>query len=370
MIVGLVALAAMTGGVAGAGVSAGDSQVNSPTDVIVDDTVDVELQINITDFNMSSGDNATIIEFSNASMALTDRTTVTASNFNASGGPEVNTTSENTANQNVTVTVNGTNTAATKLNLTVTVTDVRVEAGATGDDSRKLSVVLDDADGETEVTDTGLTFNVNDRKGGEVETDGTVFQGETVENVEDAAFVPEAFTNSNDDVLDNPIPEAQPTGSYTDNTNTLIVRSPEISSLEIKNPQGEDVAGGTLLNSELAEVAVDYNYQVSENLTLTVSEGGSDVTQEVLAEGNTSSVYGGNSGQAQVRSSTVADGVSFYLDFTGEVGTYDITVEGADDLDFGDATALTTSTSVTPPSRPPSPSSMTSRPRSRCRAPM
>jgi major cell surface glycoprotein (TIGR04216 family) len=94
-----------------------------------------------------------------------------------------------------------------------------------------------------------------------------------------------------------------------------------------------DVAGATLLQSnEDAVVSVDYNFAGADDVQLTVEEaGGLDVTNEIVDSTNPITDTTGS--------------VTFDLDPQDvSTGTYTFTVEGADDLDFGDATQSTTVT--------------------------
>jgi hypothetical protein len=177
--------------------------------------------------------------------------------------------------------------------------------------------------------------------GGEIYDGATVYQGE-----EDITFVDQngntvsSLTGVSGDaegqVLSPPIPQDQTVGYYSadgtssyDSVYDVAVDQPRVTSFDVNNQSGKDIAGGSIeeANANLTVVA-EYNYGAAEPLELTVEgEGGIDITDDVA---NTSL---SNSGDQNVYNVNLTD---------QSAGTYIITVAGEDDLDFGTASQSTT----------------------------
>ena len=134
-------------------------------------------------------------------------------------------------------------------------------------------------------------------------TDGSIiFQGEafteaqftnnSVNGEVNVTSVESLTTDSGDVVLTlegGNIPTDQQTGVYSSAAGgadgasdvSVIVREPRVTNFDIDNSNGEDVAGGTLLNDESAAVDVEANYLAAENLSISVEDAtGVDVTNE------------------------------------------------------------------------------------------
>ncbi|GGK79122.1 HVO_2072 family ArtA-dependent S-layer glycoprotein [Haloarcula sebkhae] len=157
-------------------------------------------------------------------------------------------------------------------------------------------------------------------------------------------------------LLEAPIPQDQPTGRYTANpgvegTEGVTLQTPRITDLEVQNSDEGDVTGSILQanNDETAEILVDYNYEEAEDLELTVEdEDGLEVTDEILADGASDTVN--TNVNTEDHPNPAADGdrdESFDAGFTinpsnVDEGEYTITVEGVEDLDFGDASETAT----------------------------
>nr|BAB39352.1 cell surface glycoprotein precursor [Haloarcula japonica] len=157
-------------------------------------------------------------------------------------------------------------------------------------------------------------------------------------------------------LLESPIPQDQPTGRYTANpgvegTEGVTLQTPRITDLEIQNSDEGDVTGSILQanNDNTAEILVDYNYDEAEDLELTVEdEDGLEVTEEILADGASETVN--TNVNNDDHPNPAADGDrddSFDAGFTinpsnVDEGEYTITVEGVEDLDFGDASETAT----------------------------
>jgi major cell surface glycoprotein (TIGR04216 family) len=184
---------------------------------------------------------------------------------------------------------------------------------------------------------------------GQVGPGVVVFQGE--EDLEDAdnfdgTSVGELQKVAGDNsgiLLGNPIPQDQATGRYTNNGTSdgvgITLQTPRVTSVEVQNNDGGDVTGSTLQVSEDdAFVRADYNYQEAEDLEITVEdEDGVDVTNEIL---NGSATLNNDFDEAGAPDDF---DVGFRLDTQNvDEGQYTITVEGTEDLDFGDATETVT----------------------------
>ncbi|TSD08857.1 hypothetical protein DP107_17865, partial [Haloglomus irregulare] len=168
----------------------------------------------------------------------------------------------------------------------------------------------------------------------------TLFQGEDDFFITDGAggeLNPADFERSSGDnegvPLQEPVPTDQATGSYnteSDGTGTsLTVQTARVSSFDINNENGADVADGTISNSnDIATVVAEYNFETSEALEVVIEdESGLDVTGQALAG-------------ADAEDDRDGDGTAnFEIDLnqleSGE--EYTVTVLGADDLDFGNA---------------------------------
>jgi major cell surface glycoprotein (TIGR04216 family) len=162
----------------------------------------------------------------------------------------------------------------------------------------------------------------------------TLFQGEDDFFITDGAggeLNPGDFERSAGDnagvPLQEPIPADQATGSYNNGAGTsLTVQTARVSSFDINNDNGADVADGTISNSNsFATVVAEYNFETSEALEVTVEdESGLDVTGQALA------------GASDTNATSPA---IFDIDLSElESGEeYTVTVAGSDDLDFGAA---------------------------------
>lgn len=140
-------------------------------------------------------------------------------------------------------------------------------------------------------------------------------------------------------VLSIPIPQDQTTGQYSSDgtlsTFTIIVAQPRISDFEILNNNGDDIASGSVsdANAQNLTVAVEYNYGVYEGLEITVEDpNGLEVQNDVVSSSTTSSPAGAGTNT-----------VTFEVNLSDEdAGTYILTAEGEDNLNFGSATQSTT----------------------------
>ncbi|QCP89616.1 major cell surface glycoprotein (plasmid) [Haloarcula marismortui ATCC 43049] len=192
---------------------------------------------------------------------------------------------------------------------------------------------------------------------GQVGPGAVVFQGE--EDLEDGGNF-----GSNTDIgqlqkvsgdnsgilLGNPIPQDQPTGSYTfdgnSGTDGVTLQTPRVTSVEVQNGGSGDVTGSTLQTSSSgpdAFVRADYNFQEAEDLEITVEdENGLEVTNEIVVQKTGLPTADRNNDNGASGSNGDFD-VGWELDTTDiDEGQYTITVEGTEDLTFGDASETVT----------------------------
>ncbi|MFK5603937.1 HVO_2072 family ArtA-dependent S-layer glycoprotein [Haloferax volcanii] len=150
--------------------------------------------------------------------------------------------------------------------------------------------------------------------------------------------------------LSSPIPqttENQPLGTYdvdgsgSATTPNVTLLAPRITDSEILTSSGGDVTGSAISSGDAGNLYVnaDYNYESAEKVEVTVEDpSGTDITNEVL---NGTDVYA-DDGSVGGTSST---GGGVGIDMSGQdAGEYTIILEGAEDLDFGDASETMTLT--------------------------
>ncbi|EMA08252.1 HVO_2072 family ArtA-dependent S-layer glycoprotein [Haloferax denitrificans] len=147
--------------------------------------------------------------------------------------------------------------------------------------------------------------------------------------------------------LNSPIPQssdAQPVGAYTTNGSSsapgVTVLAPRITSSEILTASGGDVTGSALSSGDAGELYVraNYNFEDAEKVTVTVEDpSGTDISNEVVQG---SDVIDDGTADADDDAQVGAE-----LDMSGQdAGEYTIIVEGAEDLDFGEASETLTLT--------------------------
>ncbi|RMB12725.1 major cell surface glycoprotein (TIGR04216 family), partial [Haloplanus aerogenes] len=207
----------------------------------------------------------------------------------------------------------------------------------------------------------GGDFNTADGTG-VIYPGATVFQGESglelggtlsggiVKTAGDAEGVP----------LEVPdVPQDQATGRYTTDgasgSDGVTVQRPRVTTLDVENAQGADIAGGSVPQGDDNEgsgeltVVGSWNYEDAEDLEVTVeNDDGLDVTGDAIT-GNDDP--GGTSDPATRTASDVgqmgagSNEVNWDLDLSDlNTGTFTITLAGTDDLDFGEASQSTTVT--------------------------
>ncbi|MDL0126557.1 HVO_2072 family ArtA-dependent S-layer glycoprotein [Halobacterium salinarum] len=186
--------------------------------------------------------------------------------------------------------------------------------------------------------------SVDGKTGGSVGDGATIFQGEediifrnssNTDQTFDSATLSRTGGSDEGVPLQMPIPEDQSTGSYDSNGPVtdeadfgVTVQSPSVTMLEVRNNADNDVTGGVLNTAqEDSRIAVDYNYYAAEDIELTVEdEDGLDVTDEILNGTSDTRNNGTNTAYFNINPNNV------------DAGDYTVSVEGVEDLDFGDAT--------------------------------
>ncbi|WP_188423197.1 HVO_2072 family ArtA-dependent S-layer glycoprotein [Haloferax sulfurifontis] len=144
--------------------------------------------------------------------------------------------------------------------------------------------------------------------------------------------------------LTSPIPQSsenQPLGTYSADGNSgsanVTLLAPRITDSEIVTASGGDVTGSAISSDDADELYVNanYNYESAEKVTVTVEDpSGTDITNEVLT-----------SSSDIINDSTVDSQNGAQIDMSGQdAGEYTIILEGAEDLDFGDASETMTLT--------------------------
>ncbi|MFC7131155.1 HVO_2072 family ArtA-dependent S-layer glycoprotein [Haloferax chudinovii] len=138
--------------------------------------------------------------------------------------------------------------------------------------------------------------------------------------------------------LTSPIPQSsddQPLGTYSadgesSGSANVTLLAPRITDSEILTASGGDVTGSAISSDDADELYVnaDYNYESAEKVEVTVEDpSGTDITNEVLT-----------SSSDVVNDSTVDTQNGAQLDMSDQdAGEYTIILEGAEDLDFGQA---------------------------------
>jgi major cell surface glycoprotein (TIGR04216 family) len=219
-------------------------------------------------------------------------------------------------------------------------------AAPTGDVSGTVASTYDvgDDDGSTADVDTGTVSISTYTYAPSYDTatsSGTVYPGATVYlGQRDVTFggnlqTPLVGTSGDAEgaVLEPPIPREQATGRYSSDGSegapALTVDTPRITTFAVENANGKNVSGGTVDVQSAGNLTVDvgYNFAEAEDVQITVEDPhGLEVTDEVLT--GPAAFNGDRSVGLDLRD--------------GTVGFYTVAVEGADDLDVGEANDSTT----------------------------
>ncbi|WP_170845562.1 HVO_2072 family ArtA-dependent S-layer glycoprotein, partial [Halorientalis persicus] len=220
-----------------------------------------------------------------------------------------------------------------------------------------MSLIVDDtSDNQLTVQPTELDFevtNVGDvgdrgsgydiassgQDGSTVVSGSTIFQGEEDLTLTSGDLSPSSFERTaganEGETLSVPVPTDQPVGSYDDGSgNSFTVETPRIQNLEVTNQNGDDIAGGAVNVDGSTQLTIDaeYNFEQAEPLNVEIEDsGGLEVTDEVLVNPGQEPVISTN-GEVTL---ALAEGVLDNEEYT-------VTVEGDEDLDFGDASQSVT----------------------------
>lgn len=198
------------------------------------------------------------------------------------------------------------------------------------------------------------SYNVTEGKGN-ITNGGVIFQGEDdiiFRNDSDDVIFSSQLRRPNQvggEILSVPVPVTQRFGEYNNRDGfSVTVDTPQITTLEILNNRGRDIRGEGLTSGlDEAVVNVDYNFEESERIELTVERDGVDVTEEIVNNSASGSIINGtNTSQPFVDDQ---GSVQFNIRPSDvDQGEYIFTVEGEDDFDFGQSSETTGVTLQTP----------------------
>ena len=192
---------------------------------------------------------------------------------------------------------------------------------------------------------------------GDVYDGATVFQGEEgITFVNQNGIEVDSVTGASGDaegqVVSLPIPSDQTVGRYSaDGTETfdsgnydITIDTPRVTDFEVQNQNGADISGGSVSQSDAdLKVGADYNFENAEALEINVDDAdGLSITDDVVVGSQAKNPL--NSPPNPLPSFDVGYTVDLQ---DQDAGTYTITVEGDDDLDFGGEAVSTTTVDVT-----------------------
>ncbi|RMB12509.1 major cell surface glycoprotein (TIGR04216 family), partial [Haloplanus aerogenes] len=326
----------------------------------------------------SSGDETFTLVYSDSGLSDVTAASISDTDVTVTGEGSVNNTS--VSNGDIVVGIDNVNTTTTDLsNQTSVSIDATVDvASGISTGSRTL-----DIDTATSGNVGSASFNINDAGGGAdnraANADGTgdfdtadgegyVFDGATVFQGESGLQLGGSLSNGIVKTAGNAegvplevpdVPQDQATGRYTTDgasgSDGVTVQRPRVTTLDVENAQGADIAGGSVPQGDDNEgsgeltVVGSWNYEDAEDLEVTVeNDDGLDVTGDAIT-GNDDP--GGTSDPATRTASDVgqmgagSNEVNWDLDLSDlNTGTFTITLAGTDDLDFGEASQSTTVT--------------------------
>ncbi|WP_251327931.1 HVO_2072 family ArtA-dependent S-layer glycoprotein [Haloplanus pelagicus] len=349
---------ALSGTAAAQSIDTGNSSL-SPTSV-GSTTVnhDALVAVDSLDFSSNSQNASVTVDFGSgepdASASTINSVSVGGSSLNA-GNYSVS-TSTNT----LTVEINDT-VASSSTGVDIDIDPLVVDwSSASGSQNVNLSVT--DTSGTSSNLGTLASVSVSSSStraapssgGGDVYDGATVFQGEEDINFVNGSTTINSLTGTSGDAegqtLTVPIDQDQATGQYHDGDPDtsfrlgdrygVTVLQPDVTTFEVQNSNGEDIAGGSVPQGTPSTgagnltVVATYNYEEAENLEITVeNDDGLDVTGDAVASNAVKSGYGSNGD------------VSWNVDLSDlNTGTFTFEVAGSDDLDFGSAAESTTVT--------------------------
>ena len=191
-------------------------------------------------------------------------------------------------------------------------------------------------------------YNVSESSGN-VTDGGVIFQGEEDIQLRDGSGNPlaaAAFERASGDnagiPLSIPVDTDQTLGEYKNRAGfSVTVTTPRITEFEINNDDGQDVSGGILGADQNATVNIEFNFADSERIDLTIEDSnGVDVTNELTSANTTINASVANN---VPEVDNTAGSVTIPIDLSNvDVAEYTFTVEGDEDLEFGEATQSTT----------------------------
>jgi major cell surface glycoprotein (TIGR04216 family) len=227
--------------------------------------------------------------------------------------------------------------------------------GAAAPGTLTATLNADDNAGNTNTDSATATVNTNARAapgsgGGDVFAGAVVFQGE--EDIEFAGTLSSTLVGVADDAgtVSPPIPQDVQIGRYTNdgnqNSDGVTVDTPRINEFEIQNVNGEDIAGGSVAETDADSLRIyaESNFEQAEALEVEITNSqGTEIQGDVL-NGSTSSVTQAESANPSSLDSNDNAAIWEVDMSTLSAGTYTVSVFGTDDLDFGQASQSDTIT--------------------------
>ncbi len=370
----IMVLSVFGGTVAFSGTAAaatGDGGSVSPDEVDESTTTDFTVTANIDSVDASDNvDQRVFLNFTSGELSVTGSSNVQNIQLSDDGADHINLTSTTVVNtdgngNNVEILLEdnssglGSNTEPLTVQATVTDVDATALDGTnSGSIASNVNSAFDNGDNSSNFGDPSdfagnklddITINNNDEI---VNNNDVIFQGQ--ENIEFSTG-DTSLTGIDGDadgrVISSPISQDAVPGQYSD-TGTpggaieVTLDTPRISDYEIRNENGEDIAGGSVAeaNADNLEVFVEYNFGEYEGIDITVEDPGGLEIQGDVIEGNTdeggSGAFSSNDASPSVSPATSSGtrSVSFGLNLDGQdAGTYTVIAEGAGDFDFGQA---------------------------------
>ena len=354
----LMVLSIMVGGVAfsGSAAAAVDNISNTSADDVLTDqsevTQNVTFDVTIPDTGGTETVNIDLVDGTSPDIDSTDNVSLVAGD---TGDVSVDSVADNDGDIDIVLTDDASDGAHT---VTVEVEITHDTSGISSESTETYTIT--DGAGTSGSPDATVDFNLiqPDRTApgtgaGDVYDGAIVFQGEEgIRFVDSTGTEVDSLTGVSGDaegqVLTAPISTEQTTGRYSENgTDQLAgqldvtVDTARVTDFEVQNQNGEDIAGGSIGQDDAnLAVGADYNFENAEPLEINVDEeSGLSITDDVV---------GGSQAKNPLTNPDSPDRVSgfdvgYTVDLTEQdAGTYTITVEGDDDLDFGQAESSTT----------------------------
>ncbi|MFC7255027.1 HVO_2072 family ArtA-dependent S-layer glycoprotein [Haloplanus litoreus] len=323
--------------------------------------------------DVTADSNEEQLNLTSSQTSVTDVSDVSVTN---ASGTDVTTQQASVSDGGATIYFNNTvdETVSIEATLTVDWSDITTESTT---EAIEISTVgTNNFDGGTPTGNIGndITVTVDQTRagsdGGSFDTlngEGYVFDGATVYQGESGlslggTLAGESLVKTAGDAEGVPlelpdIPQSQETGRYTTDGSSgspgVTVTTPRVTTLDVINTNGEDIAGGSVAEGVSGEsgsgylsVVASWNYEQAEDLELTVTDdSGLDVTGDVTSDAIKDSDDVTSDAETQNGYELSNDEVGYDLDLADSgTGTYTIELAGTDDLDFGEAVQTTTVT--------------------------